>query len=317
MKAAILHGAHDFRIEDREIPIISEDELLMDVKACGICHSELDQWDKNNPSLEYPRFIGHEVSGVVEEAGKNSVNFKLGDRVSIWVDGQGYAEKVKVRADRAFKISDKILFEEAMAEPISCTTNAILKTNIQSGDDVVIVGTGFMGLMLLQQLRLYGVDRIIAVDIRDEMLEIARQLGADVTINPKSKNLEDEINLLTNKKGVDVSFEVGGNQSTLDIPPQITRMEGKIVIVGYHPGKRVIQDLGWWNWMAFDIVNAHFRDLNTILKGAELGIKQVNSNKVNMKPLITHKYNLDEIEEGFTAAKTKPDGFVKAVITID
>jgi threonine dehydrogenase-like Zn-dependent dehydrogenase len=122
---------------------------------------------------------------------------------------------------------------------------------------------------------------------------------------------------LTEGKGVDVSFEIGGVQSTLDLAADILRMEGKLVIFGYHPGERKIKDLGYWNWMAFDIINAHFRNLDTILLGSRIGMKLMNENKINMKPLITHKYKLTEIEEAFKVAKDKPKGFVKSVIVFE
>jgi L-iditol 2-dehydrogenase len=145
-------------------------------------------------------------------------------------------------------------------------------------------------------------------------LNLSGELGADHQLNPLNDDIDKEIKNLTNGKGVDISFEVGGNQSTLDLASQICRMEGKLVIFGYHPGSRVINDLGYWNWMAFDIINAHFRDMNTILRGTRIGMDLLNSGKIKMDKLITHRYSLEEIEKAFTAAKEKPVGFVKSVI---
>lgn len=317
MKAAILHGAHDWRMEDKPTPKISDDELLVNIKACGVCHSEIHQWDEKQEGLDYPRFIGHEAAGVVEKTGSKIKKFKKGDRVALWIFGKGYAEQVEVKEDRAFPIADNISFEEALAEPISCTTNALLKTQVKLADTVALIGTGFMGLILLQQLKLQGVSKLIAIDVRDEILKKAEELGADIVINSAKEDLKKKINELTNGQGVDVSFEVGGVQATLDVAPAITRMEGKIVIFGFHPGQRTIKDLGYWNWMAFDIINGHFRDLRTILDGARRGMELVNANKINMKPLVTHTYKLDQIEDAFTAAKNKPEGFIKAVVVMD
>jgi threonine dehydrogenase-like Zn-dependent dehydrogenase len=179
------------------------------------------------------------------------------------------------------------------------------------------VGTGFMGLILLQQLKLRGPKFIAAIDVRDEILDLAKKFGADYTINPLKQNPKEFIKDVTNGKGVDVSFEVGGNESTLNLAPEICRMEGKLVIFGFHPGQRQIKDMGYWNWMAFDIINAHFRDMNTILNGTRIGIDMLNSGKINMKPLITHKFGLNEIENAFKAAKEKPRGFIKSVIVMN
>jgi threonine dehydrogenase-like Zn-dependent dehydrogenase len=316
MRSAVLHGAHDFRIEDLPSPSINETECLINVKVCGVCHSELHQWVNKQAGLDYPRRIGHEVAGVVTGVGSNVKNFSVGDRVAVWTDGEGYSEEVKVGTDRIFKIADHISFEEAMAEPIACTTNGILRTNIHLGDTVAIVGTGFMGLILLQEIKLQGPSLVIAIDIRNDMLELASSLGADLILNPSKDNVKKEIDQLTSKKGVDVSFEVGGKQGTLDLAAEICRMEGKLVIFGYHPGKRVIKDLGYWNWMAYDIINSHFRDIQTILNGTRIGMDLLNAGKLNMKSLITHKYPLEKIEEAFRAADEKTTGFIKSVVVM-
>lgn len=317
MRIAVLHSAHDFRIETKDSPDFKDDECLIRVRACGVCHSEIHQWDKTLSGLEYPRYIGHEVAGEILACGAGVKGFKKGDRVAVWTDRAGYAEEVAVGSDQIFPIANAVSFTEAMAEPLACTTNGVIKAGIELGDTVVLVGTGFMGLILLQQIALKGASRIIAVDVRDEILELARVLGADYVINPQKDDVSILVRDLTNGRGADVVFEVGGNQASLDLAVDLVRMEGKLVIFGYHPGQRIIKDLGYWNWMAFDIINAHFRDMATILKGANIGIKLLNQGKINLKSLITHRFSLINIEKAFQAALEKPTGFVKAVITID
>jgi threonine dehydrogenase-like Zn-dependent dehydrogenase len=317
MKAAILHGAKDFRIEERETPHYASDECLIDVRACGVCHSELHQWEHRIEGLEYPRSIGHEVAGIVREIGSDITNLKKNDRVAVWVDEKGYSEQVVVKKDRIFPLAASISFAEAMAEPISCTTNGISVADVKLGDTVVLVGTGFMGLILLQQVKLRGPEKIITVDIRDEMLALASQLGADITINPKEEDVREVIQKETDKLGADICFEVGGTEKTLNLIASLCRMEGKLVIFGYHPGSRTIDDLGYWNWMAFDIINAHFRDLEKILDGSRRGMKLLNKGDITLKPLITHRYSLMDINTAFATAIEKPKDFVKAVIVFD
>lgn len=314
MKAAILYGGHDFRIEEIESPKINDNQCLIKVATCGVCHSEIHQWLTNDNNLEYPRFIGHEIAGEIVNIGSNIKSFNIGDRVAVWTDGKGYAEEVAVTEESIFKIAPMITYKEALAEPIGCTTNGVLKASIKLNDTVAIVGTGFMGLILLQQIKLMGTKNIIAIDIRDDMLEIAKTLGADYLINPIKDNLKSKIDDLTSNKGVDIAFEVGGNSKTLNTAATITRMEGKLVIFGFHPGERTINDLGYWNWMAFDIINAHFRYLRTILEGTRIGMDLLNESKIDMKPLITNEYPLDKIENAFQAANDKNKGFIKAVI---
>jgi 2-desacetyl-2-hydroxyethyl bacteriochlorophyllide A dehydrogenase len=317
MKTAVLHGPHDWRIEEVNSSDPGKNECLIKIKACGVCHSEIHQWDHKIPGLEYPRYIGHEVAGIILKVGENVKNFKSGDKIAAWAEGKGYSEEIVVKEDTLEKIADGISFELALSEPIACTTNAIMKSNIQLGDTVALVGMGFMGLILLQELKLVGAKEIIAIDIREEMLKLSEELGADVMLNPLKDDVKTIIKEITGNKGVDVSFEVGGIESTLNLAADICRMEGKLIIFGYHPGPRKIEDLGYWNWMAFDIINAHFRDMKTILKGTHIGMELLNSGKIKMDKLITHRFRLDEIEDAFMAAKNKPKGFVKSVIVND
>jgi len=317
MKAAILHGAHDFRIEKLETPSVAPNECLIEVKACGVCHSELHQWEHKIEGLDYPRFIGHEVAGIIKQVGSEVQKFKQNDRIAVWVDQKGYAEQISVQSDRIFPLSEEISFQEAMAEPLSCTTNGVSHAGIALGDTVALVGTGFMGLILLQQIKLRGPEQIIAIDIRDDMLVLAKKLGADLTINPEKENAEEMIKKLTAGRGVDVCFEVGGSQNTLNLAASLCRMEGKLVIFGYHPGARTIDDLGYWNWMAFDIINAHFRDIHQILDGSSRGMKLLNKGAITLGPLITHTFYLEEINEAFATAIEKPKGFIKAVIVFE
>lgn len=317
MKTAVLYGPHDWRIENFNTPVYKEEECLIKIKSCGVCHSEIHQWDEKVSGLDYPRIIGHEVAGEVIQVGSKVSRFKKGDRVAAWADGKGYAEEIVLNENTLEPIADSIDYKFALSEPIACTTNAVMRANVQLNDIVALVGTGFMGLIMLQELKLLGAKNIIAIDIRNEMLDLASDLGADITLNPLKDDIDQTIKRITNGKGVDVSFEVGGNQSTLDLAAQICRMEGKLVIFGYHPGTRIIKDLGYWNWMAFNIINAHFRDMNTILTGAHIGMELLNSGKIKMDKLVTHTYPLNRIEEAFTSAKEKPLGFVKSVIVND
>ena len=187
MRIAALHGPHDFRIEEKPQPLLGENDCLVRVRACGVCHSEIHQWEVRVEGLDYPRYIGHEVTGEVAGVGKQVRDFKSGDRVAVWTDRQGFAEMVTVPAQQVFPLSPKIAFAHALAEPLGCTTNGVWKANVQLGDSIVLVGTGFMGLILLQELKLRGPSQINAIDVRDAMLELAKELGATVTINPPER----------------------------------------------------------------------------------------------------------------------------------
>jgi threonine dehydrogenase-like Zn-dependent dehydrogenase len=111
-----------------------------------------------------------------------------------------------------------------------------------------------------------------------------------------------------------VTFEVTGTNRGLDLAEAVTRMSGKLCIVGYHQGGTREIRLGYWNWMAFNIVNAHFRDKGTILSGMRTGLRLVEAGLLDPTPLFTNSYPLESIEEAFQTAAAKQPGFVKAVV---
>jgi L-iditol 2-dehydrogenase len=122
------------------------------------------------------------------------------------------------------------------------------------------------------------------------------------------------VNELTDGVGADVTFEVTGVQAPLTTIDDFTRMSGTIAIVGYHQGEPRSIPLGDWNWNAFHIVNAHFRDITTILRGMRAGMRLLTSGRITTDDLVTHRYSLPEIGDAFRTAIAKPDGFVKATV---
>ncbi len=315
MQAAILQKPGLFTVEDMEIPQPGPDELLVRTKACGICTSEIDFFLGKAPGLSYPRFIGHEPSGIVEEVGKDVQGFTVGDHVSVWSEGKSYAEYFVTKAAYAYKLLRSTPFEEALGEPIACSTNGVRKADPQLNDSVCLVGCGFMSLIMLQIFRARGVGMIIAVDTRESVLELARQLGATHLINPKKQDSVAAVKELTGGAGVDIGVEAAGSQATLDLVGQVVRMEGKLEVFGFHQGAPRQVPWGWWNWMAFHIVNGHVRSSHIYVEGMRQGLGLLEAGELNMKPLVTHRFRLEEINAGFETAAAKREGFVKGVIT--
>jgi threonine dehydrogenase-like Zn-dependent dehydrogenase len=186
------------------------------------------------------------------------------------------------------------------------------------GDSVAIVGCGFMGLIMMQVFRARGVGDIIAVDRRDSVLQLAEVLGATHLVNTSEvTDAVSAIKDITGGRGVDIGVEAGGSQATLDLTSQIVRMEGKLEVFGFHQGSPRSVDWGWWNWMAFEIVNGHTRNPAVYVEGVRLGIGMLEQGQLDMKSLVTHRYSLAEINDGFRAAASKPEGFVKGVIAFE
>ncbi len=315
MKIAVLQAPRNFEIIEDAIPEPASDEVLLRVAACGVCTSELDQWEGKASGLNYPRFIGHEVSGVVEQVGAKADTFHPGDRVGAWVTSRGFAEYVAVKAEYCFPAGDMPL-DLALAEPLACSVNAVEMANMSLSDDVVIIGAGFMGNIIQKLVQLQGPSHVIVADTRPDALERARNMGATRVVDVRNKSLPQIVKELTDGLGADVSFEATGAQAPLTMLGDVTRMSGKVVIVGYHQGGMRELPLAYWNWMAFQIHNAHFREVSTILRGMRIGMRLLTSGRLSFDDLVTHQFSLNEINQAFATACEKPEGFVKSTVVI-
>jgi L-iditol 2-dehydrogenase len=287
--------------------------VLVRVAGCGVCSSELGAWTGRVPT-DYPVRIGHEVSGEIVAVGAAVTGFADGDRVAVWTLGSGYAEFVAVRADYC-RVVGELPLEHALAEPIACASNSVELADVRLGDDVLVVGAGFMGLLVLQLVALRGPRHVIVADTRSDVLALAAQLGATRTVDTTRESLTDVVAELTGGTGVDITFEVTGSQSALDLVGDVTRMSGKIALVGYHQGDSRSVPMSYWNWMAFQILNCHFREVATILRGMSVGVRLLRAGRLSLDLLVTHRLPLESVNEAFALAVDKPPGYVKAVVT--
>ncbi|MFD0672691.1 zinc-binding dehydrogenase [Cohnella sp. GCM10027633] len=316
MKIAALTGQRKFEIEEAERPSPGPGEIRLKVAACGVCTSELHMWLPER-NLQEPEYHGHEASGTVLETGSgvDTDDFKPGDRVVVYpYRSRGFAEELCVPVRYAVKLADHVPFEHALGEPIGCAVNAVNRSRIELGDTVVLIGLGFMGSLVLQGSRLRGAGRIIAVDSRDEVLDLARELGADIVIHAGRENVAAKVRELTGGEGADVVIEATGSEGALNTAAECVRVRGTLVIVGYHQIGRRSVDMQLWNYKGLDVVNAHERDWDIYMSGIRIGMDLLASGRLKMSPLVTHRFPLDRINEAFETAAAKPPGFVKAVI---
>ena len=316
MKIAVLQAPRKFEVIDETIPEHRSDEVLLRVAACGVCTSELDQWEGRANGITYPRFPGHEVSGVIEHVGPQVDSFKPGDRVAAWVTSRGFAQFVTVKAEYCFPAGELPL-DLALAEPLACSVNAVEMANLSLSDDVVIIGAGFMGNLVQKLVQLKGPRHVILADTRPDALERARKMGATRVVDVRNESLPEVIKEMTDGLGADASFEATGAQAPLTMLGDVTRMSGKIVIVGFHQGGMRELPLAYWNWMAFQIHNAHFREISTIMRGMRIGMRLLTSGRLSLEELVTHRFPLDEVNQAFATAREKPEGFVKAIVVTD
>lgn len=313
MKVAVLREPGRFDLGDEPTPVPDRDEVRLRVSVCGVCTSELDMWQGRTGHATFPWYPGHEVSGMVEEVGDDVGWPAIGEPVAAWVTTRGFAEEVIVRAEHCVPL-DGFPVELSLAEPLACAVNAIELADIALGDDVLVIGAGYMGLLLLQLAAQQGPRHLLVADVRDEALERARRFGATHVVNAAAGSPAEAVSELTDGRGVDVAIEATGTQPALSLLGDVTRMSGTVAIAGYHQGDPRTIDLATWNWKAFRIVNAHFRDVGVIMRGIRAAARLMASKRISMEPLVTHRFPLERIDEAFATAVAKPEGFVKAVV---
>lgn len=266
MKAAVLRGANQ-ALEVMEVPTPSPGpgEVLVRVVGCGMCHTDLHYLDHGVKTFKEPPIIlGHEAAGTVEKLGDGSGNVAEGDRVLIPavlscgtcrycrrgrenicdnlvmlgnnMDG-AYAEFVVVPASQLISVPASIPLERAsiIADAVSTPYHAVKhRGRVQPGDIVAVVGCGGVGLNVVQCATLAGA-RVIAIDVSEQRLDIARTLGAVETVNPNEvERIDKHVRKLTDG-GVDVAFEAIGNPKTMRVAFSLLRRGGRLCVIGYSP----------------------------------------------------------------------------------
>ncbi|MFP4367630.1 MAG: galactitol-1-phosphate 5-dehydrogenase [bacterium] len=265
MKALVLSDYMQLDYKDVPDPSVKADEVLIEVKAAGICGSDVHGMDGSTGRRIPPIIMGHEASGTILETGENVRDWKIGDRVTFdstiypledWYTRKGmynlsdgrmvlgvsakefrrngaYAEYVAVPQHILYRIPDNVSFTRAaMVEPAAVALHAVNLTPLNINDTAVVVGTGMIGLFVVQMLRIAGCREIVAVDIDDDKLALAEKLGATLMLNPAKTEVNSEILGITNGRGADISFEVVGIASALDKAISSLRKGGTLTMLG-------------------------------------------------------------------------------------
>lgn len=314
MKYSQLIAPKTSRIEEAPTPEPGRGEVLVEIKVCGVCASELHPWMDARPS--YPYRMGHEPAGVVQTVGPGVTRFKPGDRVT-GLCTLSYADSSIFKEESLLPIPDGLPFELALGEPLACLVNAQRRTPIELGASVAMIGLGFMGLGMLELVKLRGPRRIIAIDVREEARRKALELGADEVYHPEEVPAHYFVNDWSqweSPNGVDVVIEGSGTQPGLTLAGRMVRAHGLLSILGFHQGGQRQVDVEMWNWKAIDVVNAHVRYHSHLMESMRIGLDLIAAGKFSFAPLVSHRFGLDEVDGAFTALLEKPAGFVKAVV---
>ncbi len=338
MKAALKTADGTFSIEDADEPIIpTRDFVKVRVRVAGICGTDLRHWRKPEESL-CGKITGHELAGEVVEVGEGVTNVKPGDRVVVeTVMGDGacpycnvkrynicehlydvrmkfvyhaYGEYLVGPSHKMYLLPDHVSFEEAtLVDTLSVCLHGQHLSGLTINDRVCIIGAGPIGLGQLMLAKASGAD-VLITDIVDSALDLARELGADIALNPHRDDPVKAAMEWTDGRGADIVFECAGGPSMPLTLPQATRMVrrgGKVVIIGgFDEGETTIP-LEWQRIQMSEIqlipsASFSYRDIY-----AEQGevVELIAKGKLPVKKLITHRFKLDEINEAFDVANEK------------
>ena len=265
MKALVLEEYNQLVYKDVPEPEFGDDEVLVKVKAVGICGSDIHGIDGSTGRRIPPIIMGHEASGVIEETGANVKNWSKGDRVTFdsmiyplddWYTRKGlynladnrtvlgvsiedyrrngaFAEYIAIPKHILCRIPEKVTFEQAaMVEPGGVAVHGVELTPIALNDTAVVMGAGMIGIFTIQALRAAGCGKIIAVDVEDEKLDLALTLGADVGLNPNNCDVPKEVLKLTENRGADVGIDAVGIDATVNSALQSIRKGAPLTLVG-------------------------------------------------------------------------------------
>jgi threonine dehydrogenase-like Zn-dependent dehydrogenase len=315
MRSAVVAEPGVARVVKLAIPEPGPGEVRVRMEGSGVCGSNLSFWE-GRPWFSYPGepgAPGHEGWGVVDAVGDGVIGLGVGDRITT-LSTHAFAEYDTVAADASVVIPPTLAEHPFPGEPLACAMNAFGRAEVRSGQTVAVIGVGFMGALLTALSAAAGA-RVIAISRRPFALETARAMGADVTIP-----LEDHggivrlVNELTGGHGVDCVFEAVGQQWPLDLAGELTRVRGRLLIAGYHQDGRRSVDMQLWNWRGLDVVNAHERDPAVYVQGMREAVVAIAGGRLDPRPLYTHHYRLDQLGEAMEAMRTRPDGFLKALV---
>ncbi len=294
---------------EQVVPDPGENEVQVEGGACGIC-----SWDvvtaKLGNQMHPMAPPGHEGVGYVAKIGAGVTDFKEGDRVA----GGGFANVRNLSAQRVFKIPESDLPDEYwIVEPVSCAVTGIDHCQIQPGNRIVVVGCGFMGLLILQGLLRYPLDDLIVLDIVQSRLDLAQQLGVGEVYNTAQVDLSDLSRELKSRE-IDVVVDTSGSQTGLDLSTDIVKRGGRINLFGWLKGQTASFDPTKWHLGGFTVVNS--APSSKLRDTFDPAIRLIHKGIIDLKPLVTHTSTLEDYPSLMAQIVSGDESYIKGVVTL-
>ncbi len=342
MRAAVIRNMpRRIEIEEMDIPVCKKEEVLVEIRACGLCGSDVHGFlDEESKGRVEGLVMGHEPSGIVAACGEAAGRFQSGDRVVIdpqfscgecyacrhsWFNiceeggiiGSGLrgfrqgamAEYVVVPEKNLHRLPDGLSFEEgAMIEPVANAIHAVNRAGIKLGDKVAVMGAGTIGLCMLQAAKMAGADKVAVIDVSDFHLKLAKELGADLLINSIECDPVETVRDCFGRIGADVTLEAVGIGETYRQAALMTRKRGTLVLFGaaketalMHLYPFLHRELNLTGCTGFDVE-------------VDIGLNMLERGQMKVKPLITHRFPLEETALAIRTAVDEKDKVLKALI---
>ncbi|MBS3104719.1 zinc-dependent dehydrogenase [Candidatus Woesearchaeota archaeon] len=340
MRVAVYYNNKDVRIEERPIPQINDDEILVKTIASGICGTDVMEWYRIKKA---PLVLGHEFSGIVEKAGKNVKNFNIGDRVMIShhvpcmkchyclnnhhtacetlhktnVDPGGFSEYIRIPKINVeigtFKLPENVSFDEGtFIEPLGTVARAQRLANLKENQTLLVIGSGISGLMHINLAKSKNIKKIIAVDINEYRLNAAKKFGADIVINAND-DVASKLKELNDNRLADLVIVCTGALPAAKQALNCVDKGGTILFFAVpRPDERLeipVNDF-WRN--EIKIMTSYGAAPNDLMESIEL----IKNKKINLADMITHKLSFDEIQKGFNLVAEAKES-LKVIVEIN
>ncbi len=314
-RTAVLEAPQKVILKDTDLPQPQKGEVRIKLEGSGVCASNIPVWEGRD-WFNYPVSPGepgHEGWGVIDAVGEGVKNLKKGDRVTA-LTYNAYATHDLAKEENVVKLPDFLDGKAFPGEPLGCAMNIFKRSDIQKGQKVAVVGSGFLGSLLVQLAKSEGAE-VIAVSRRDFSLETAKKAGADHLIKMDDHyQIIEKVKELTDGNFCERVIECTGKEWPLNLSIELTGERGKLIVAGFHQDGMRSLNVQMLNWRGIDMISAHERDPQKYIDGIEDAIKAVEEGKMDPFPLFTHTFSLDEMEKAYEHLTNRPDGFVKALV---
>jgi len=340
MKAARLHTIGEkLRIDSVEMPEIGPNDVIVEIQASGICHSDLNYRDGVARVGKLPIILGHEIAGLISKTGEHVKGLEESERVCIHyirscgkcsfccagrenfceqyqmigkdIDG-GFAEYINVPASNVLKLPHALPFEQAciLGCAVSTAYHALRRGRICAGDTVVVYGIGGLGTQAVSLAKILKAKKVVAVDVSDEKLQLAKRLGADEIVNSATEGSALRIEEITEGKLADLVLDFVGAPKVIEEEMRCVGKGGRLVLVGINEGSINVSPYKTIIGKEMELVgvNDHLRS-----ELAEL-VDMVASGKVDLSKSITHRVHLDEVNTGFEILEKRIGNPIRVVV---